>query len=120
MVLRNLIILPKAELDATQAYTWYEEQEFGLGEEFLSCLDLAFNCFGTTPKCIRGRTKNIEGRSCDASPTLFSMSIQILQLLSMQFFTVLKTRKNGVVGCHKDMVTVGMNWCVKAKSVCRR
>lgn len=38
-MLRNLIILPEAELDVTQAYIWYEEQELGLGEEFLRRVD---------------------------------------------------------------------------------
>lgn len=39
MVLRNLIILPEAEQDVAQAYILYEEQELGLGEEFLRCVD---------------------------------------------------------------------------------
>ena len=39
MVLRNLVILPEAEQDVAQAYIWYEEQELGLGEEFLRCVD---------------------------------------------------------------------------------
>lgn len=39
MVLRNLIILPEAEQDVAEAYVWYEEQEIGLGEEFLRCVD---------------------------------------------------------------------------------
>ncbi len=37
MALRNLIILSEAEQDVAQAYVWYDDQEFGLGEEFLSC-----------------------------------------------------------------------------------
>lgn len=47
MVLRNLIILSEAEQDVAQAYTWYEEQEVGLGEEFLkkttSILSLSYH-----------------------------------------------------------------------------
>jgi len=39
MALRNLIILPDAEQDTSLAYIWYEEQELGLGEEFLRCVD---------------------------------------------------------------------------------
>lgn len=46
--------------------------------------------------------KTIEELSCGAFLTLFSMSIQILPLLSMQFFTVLKTQQNGVVGCRRS------------------
>ena len=39
MVLRNLIILPEAEQDVAQASMWYEEQELGLGKEFVRCVD---------------------------------------------------------------------------------
>lgn len=39
MARRNLIILPEAEQDVAQAYIWYEEQELGLGEEYLRCVD---------------------------------------------------------------------------------
>lgn len=38
-MLRNLIILPEAEQDITEAYIWYEKQESGLGDEFLRCID---------------------------------------------------------------------------------
>ena len=37
MANKSLVILPEAEHDITQTYTWYEEQEIGLGEEFLRC-----------------------------------------------------------------------------------
>jgi len=46
MVLRSLIILPEAEQDAAQAYFWYEEQESGLGEEFLGCVDACIQFIG--------------------------------------------------------------------------
>lgn len=39
MILRDLIILREAEQDAQDAYAWYEQQESGLGEEFLRCVD---------------------------------------------------------------------------------
>lgn len=39
MILKNLSILSEAEQDVADAYIWYEEQEFGLGEEFLRCVD---------------------------------------------------------------------------------
>lgn len=50
MVLRNLIILPEAELDLAQAYIWYEEQEFGLGEEFLRCVDACIQPIRRNPE----------------------------------------------------------------------
>ena len=49
-MLRNLIILPEAELDAAQAYIWYEEQELGLGEEFLRCVDACIQSIRRNPE----------------------------------------------------------------------
>ena len=49
MVLRSLIILPEAEQDAAQAYFWYEEQEPGLGEELLRCVDACIQFIRRNP-----------------------------------------------------------------------
>ncbi|MBE9049802.1 type II toxin-antitoxin system RelE/ParE family toxin [Nostocales cyanobacterium LEGE 11386] len=46
---RNLIILPEAEQDTVQAYTWYENQEPGLGEEFLRCVDACLHFVRRNP-----------------------------------------------------------------------
>jgi plasmid stabilization system protein ParE len=35
----KLVVAPEAELDLTEAYTWYEKRRAGLGEEFLSSVD---------------------------------------------------------------------------------
>jgi plasmid stabilization system protein ParE len=37
----ELIIAPEVHLDVEEAYRWYEDRRYGLGEEFLSCLDAA-------------------------------------------------------------------------------
>lgn len=34
----ELILAPEAESDLMQAYSWYERQRVGLGEEFLGCV----------------------------------------------------------------------------------
>ena len=34
----DLIIAPEAEEDLSEAYGWYEERRFGLGEEFLGAV----------------------------------------------------------------------------------
>lgn len=39
MTSRNLIIIPEAERDVSQAYGWCETPEIGLGDEFLRCVD---------------------------------------------------------------------------------
>jgi plasmid stabilization system protein ParE len=49
MVLSNLIILLEAEQDTAQAYVWYEEQELGLGEEFLRCVDARIHLIQRSP-----------------------------------------------------------------------
>ncbi|MFM7364739.1 MAG: type II toxin-antitoxin system RelE/ParE family toxin [Cuspidothrix sp.] len=38
-MIKSVITLPQAEQDIADAYDWYEEQELGLGEEFLRCVD---------------------------------------------------------------------------------
>jgi hypothetical protein len=117
MVLRNLIILPDAEQDAAQAYVWYEDQELGLGEEFLRCVDACIQSIWRSPGMYQ---KAIEGVWFGAFLTLFSMSIQILQLVSTQFSTVLKTQRNGVVGCHRIDWAQQNNRCSgRIKLVCR-
>ncbi len=35
----SLILTEKAEEDLDDAYHWYEEQESGLGKEFIRCID---------------------------------------------------------------------------------
>ncbi|MEH2362314.1 hypothetical protein [Nostoc sp.] len=50
MVLRNLIILSEAEEDVAQACIWYEEQELGLSEEFLRCVDACIQFIRRNPE----------------------------------------------------------------------
>ena len=35
----RLVLSPETEVDIREAYDWYENRRFGLGEEFLSCVD---------------------------------------------------------------------------------
>jgi plasmid stabilization system protein ParE len=53
MILRDFIILPEAEQDASEAYTWYEQQESGLGEEFLRCVDACIRAIRRNPEIYR-------------------------------------------------------------------
>ncbi len=46
----NLIIASEVEKDITEAYTWYEKQKTGLGEEFLSCVDAQVQSIVRMPK----------------------------------------------------------------------
>jgi plasmid stabilization system protein ParE len=41
-VLRDVILVPEALADVVNAYQWYEQQDPGLGDEFLRCLDTAY------------------------------------------------------------------------------
>lgn len=46
----ELVIAPEAELDITEAYTWYEGRRPGLGEEFLSSVDACFESIRRRPE----------------------------------------------------------------------
>lgn len=54
------MILPAAEQDAAEAYSWYEAQESGLGEEFLRCVDAGIEKYGAIQPYIRLFMKAIE------------------------------------------------------------
>lgn len=45
----NLILLPEAEQDLTEAHDWYEMRRSGLGEDFLSCVDSCFQAIRRNP-----------------------------------------------------------------------
>ncbi|HEY6330194.1 MAG TPA: type II toxin-antitoxin system RelE/ParE family toxin, partial [Blastocatellia bacterium] len=46
----ELVFAPETEQDVIEAYTWYERQRSGLGEEFLSCLDATFHAISRNPE----------------------------------------------------------------------
>ena len=68
MVLRNLIILPEAEQDAAQAYVWYEDQELGLGEEFLRCVDACIQSIRRSPGMYQVRSRKLSKGCGSALP----------------------------------------------------
>ena len=45
----ELIIVPEAQQDLEDAYNWYEGHKFGLGEEFLSCVDAGVQALYRSP-----------------------------------------------------------------------
>ncbi|MCE0497963.1 MAG: type II toxin-antitoxin system RelE/ParE family toxin [Methylacidiphilales bacterium] len=47
---RRIILSPEAKADAQDAYNWYEEQDRGLGDEFLRCLESAFDKIAKNPQ----------------------------------------------------------------------
>ena len=47
---RRLIIRPEAEAETAEAFGWYEDCNPGLGDEFLLCLDAAFNSISRSPE----------------------------------------------------------------------
>lgn len=46
---RPLIVNPEAETDLANARAWYDLQRMGLGDEFLECVDEAFDSLRRTP-----------------------------------------------------------------------
>ena len=49
IVHRILVLLPEAVADVAHGYNWYEQQEPGLGEEFLRCLDETYALIAAFP-----------------------------------------------------------------------
>jgi plasmid stabilization system protein ParE len=49
-VARDVIFLPEVESDIGEAYWWYEEKDFGLGDEFFRCLEEAFSRISAHPE----------------------------------------------------------------------
>jgi plasmid stabilization system protein ParE len=47
---RSVIFLPEVEADIAAAYWWYEEKDFGLGDEFLRCMEEAFSRIAAHPE----------------------------------------------------------------------
>ena len=46
----SLVLAPEAELDLTEAYAWYESRRSGLGEEFLSSVDVCLEVLRRHPE----------------------------------------------------------------------
>ncbi len=46
---RKVIVLPRAELDISEAYFYFETKRFGLGEEFLARIDDLFDRIADLP-----------------------------------------------------------------------
>jgi len=46
----DLLIAPEARQDIEEAYNWYEICRFGLGEEFLGCVDACIQRISRAPE----------------------------------------------------------------------
>lgn len=46
----KLVLAAEVEQDLDDAYSWYEFQRIGLGEEFLSCIDACFQSICRMPE----------------------------------------------------------------------
>ncbi|MGR3317605.1 MAG: type II toxin-antitoxin system RelE/ParE family toxin [Candidatus Anammoxibacter sp.] len=46
----EIFIKPQAELDLLEAFNFYDEQSFGLGEEFIRCFDAKLEFVNRNPK----------------------------------------------------------------------
>jgi plasmid stabilization system protein ParE len=46
----ELVLTPEAEQDVSEAYGWYENRRYGLGEEYLSCVDACIQSICRVPE----------------------------------------------------------------------
>ncbi len=58
----ELIVAPEAELDIAEAYQWYEDRRFGLGEEFLSQVDACIQSILRNPEMVGAVLENYRRR----------------------------------------------------------
>jgi plasmid stabilization system protein ParE len=54
----KLIFTPEARNDIAEAYLWYEDQDLGLGMEFLRCLESSFLSVQRNPLIYQAVHKN--------------------------------------------------------------
>lgn len=45
----ELVIAPEVQQDLDEAYNWYEDRRYGLGEEFINCVDATIQIIFRTP-----------------------------------------------------------------------
>ena len=46
----ELVLAPEAEQDISEAYDWYEARRYGLGEEYLTCVDACIQSICRMPE----------------------------------------------------------------------
>ena len=58
-VIREIIIRPKAEVEMTEAYGWYEDRMQGLGSDFILSVDAVLHAIARNPRHYQVIYKNI-------------------------------------------------------------
>ncbi|MEH1814634.1 MAG: type II toxin-antitoxin system RelE/ParE family toxin [Nostoc sp.] len=106
---RNLTILIAAELDIIEAYDWYEGREFGLGAEFLRCIDACLNLIQRHPSTYQIIDETYRRATIRRFPYVVLYELMNRRLLSTLFSTVPKTQKNGVVACNSCSLRLNIN-----------
>ncbi len=71
MELYAIVFTPEAEIEALQAYFWYEKHKVGLGKDFKKCLDLKIESLKQNPKTSSFIFKNI----CSSKITRFPYNL---------------------------------------------
>jgi len=84
-VKRRLIILPQAELDVSDAASWYEGRRIGLGDEFLGELDSVLRRIIESPFQFPKIKKNIRRALLRRFPysVYFDVSTETLELIAV-------------------------------------
>ena len=73
----ELVFAPEVEQDINEAYAWYEERRYGLGEEFLGCVEACVQGICRAPELHAKATKTIDGHSSDGFRILSSTNTQV-------------------------------------------
>ncbi len=81
----SIAFTPEAEIEALQAYFWYEIQKAALGEDFKICIDLKIESLKKNPKTSGYIYKNIRASKIKRFPynliyRVFNSQIQVIAI----------------------------------------
>lgn len=97
----EIIVWPEAENDLAEAFNWYEEQNSGLGLEFMRCVDAAFDTIIVNPELYGKVYKNIRRALINRFPYGVFYLIDERKVIILAVFharrdpVLLKERKHG-------------------------
>ncbi|MEO6035729.1 MAG: hypothetical protein ABIQ35_10780, partial [Verrucomicrobiota bacterium] len=94
-IIEQIIYTAEAEDNVADSYTWYEDREPGLGEDFLRCVEACVLLIQRIHFFILWQPTNFGVRLSGVFLTKYFMKHRRRSLSSMQFFSVHEIHKSG-------------------------
>jgi len=90
----KLVLRPEVEGDIDHAYSWYEDQKEGLGEEFLSELVIYYKKLESTPTAFSKIKKNYRQAALKRFPYVIVFEIIKTEVIIYAVFHASRNPKN--------------------------